>query len=111
VQIGLTATPRRLAEKLEQAVGEGRPLADDLAITADNLRHFGEPVYEYDISQGIEDGYLAACEITRVSISIDGRLEDEGLSISSEDLYGKDLFDADTGEQVAAGGLRRHLTR
>ena len=30
----------------------------DLKVTADNRKHFGEPVYEYTIAQGIEDGYL-----------------------------------------------------
>ena len=34
-----------------------------MKVTADNLKHFGDPVYEYDMAQGIEDGYLAACEI------------------------------------------------
>ena len=56
VQIGLTATPRHL-------VGAPRMTKEakaDAEITADNIRHFGEPVYEYDMSQGIEDGYLAA---------------------------------------------------
>ena len=33
--------------------------------TPTTSRYFGEPVYEYDMSQGIEDGYLAACEIVR----------------------------------------------
>ncbi|MDH6060653.1 DEAD/DEAH box helicase family protein [Chrysosporum bergii ANA360D] len=66
VQIGLTATPRQL-------VGlEDTPAAQqDAAINADNLRYFGEPVYEYDIGQGIEDGYLAACEIITSEINID----------------------------------------
>ena len=55
VQIGLTATPRQLDYgKLHNAEA-------DAAISADNIRHFGEPVYEYDIGQGIEGGYLAAC--------------------------------------------------
>ena len=57
VQVGLTATPRQLtADTSDEAAG-------DAQITADNVRHFGEPVYEYEIGQGIEDGYLAACEI------------------------------------------------
>lgn len=47
-QIGQTATPRELTVTKE-----------DQQITADNLRHFGEPVYEYSLAQGIEDGYLA----------------------------------------------------
>ena len=51
VQIGLTATPRQLE------VAERSPEAEaDARISADNIRHFGEPVYEYDIGQGIEDG-------------------------------------------------------
>ena len=64
VQIGLTATPRTLD------YGRNADAAADAAICADNLRHFGEPVYEYDIGQGIEDGYLAACEIVRRDIFI-----------------------------------------
>ena len=34
-------------------------------ITANNIAYFGEPAYEYDIAQAIEDGYLAACEIQK----------------------------------------------
>ena len=53
IQIGLTATPRQLE------FTEDSPEAQaDRQITADNLRYFGEPVYEYDIGQGIEDGLL-----------------------------------------------------
>jgi len=46
VQIGLTATPRQL--KIAEST-------KDKALTPDNLRHFGEPVYEYGMSQGISD--------------------------------------------------------
>jgi type I site-specific restriction endonuclease len=48
----------------------------DRKITADNLRYFGNPVYEYTMSQGVEDGYLAACEIQRGHVNID----DTGLT-------------------------------
>jgi len=49
VQIGLTATPRKIDLK------EKNPAAlQDLEINADNLQYFGDPVYEYDMSQGIE---------------------------------------------------------
>lgn len=64
-QIGLTATPRRIIGGNEQERSE------DEEISANNLTHFGEPVYEYDMSQGIEDGYLAACEVVRREIDID----------------------------------------
>lgn len=38
-QLGLTATPRR-------------------TINGDTFKYFGEPVYQYSLKQGIEDGYL-----------------------------------------------------
>src|SRR5207244_2049879 len=51
VQVGLTATPRQL--EISENTKEAQA---DAQITADNVKHFGEPVYEYDMSQGIEDG-------------------------------------------------------
>jgi type I site-specific restriction endonuclease len=35
---------------------------EDCEIIANNLRYFGEPVYEYPIDQGVEHGYLAPCQ-------------------------------------------------
>lgn len=61
-QVGLTATPRELTQTKADA---------DADVTADNLKHFGEPVYEYSLAQGIEDGYLAPCEIRQGRVSID----------------------------------------
>ena len=72
VQIGLTATPRHV-----EFTERSREALADAEITADNLRYFGEPVYEYDMSQGIEDGYLAACEILRRDIFLDQNLQRE----------------------------------
>jgi type I restriction enzyme, R subunit len=98
VQIGLTATPRQL--ETTEATPEAK--ADEL-ITADNFRHFGEPVYEYDMAQGIEDGYLAACEILRRDIFLDEKTRNERESIvEPEDLAGKKVLDARTGEEVVA---------
>lgn len=59
-QIGLTATPRELTGS-----------QDDQQISADNIRHFGDAVYDYSLAQGIEDGYLAPCEIKQGRVSID----------------------------------------
>jgi type I restriction enzyme R subunit len=99
VQIGLTATPRQLK------VTEPSPEAQaDLQITADNLKHFGEPVYEYDMAQGIEDGYLAACEIQRVDLFLDEKPETEG--IERDDLEGKTLTDANTGVVLSVAEAR-----
>ena len=64
VHIGLTATPRSIT-------GQGEDKPKDEEITANNLEYFGEPVYEYNITQGAEDGYLATCQIRKSSINLD----------------------------------------
>lgn len=98
IQIGLTATPRQLPP------GEDTPEARaDARISADNLRHFGDPVYEYDLGQGIEDGYLAACEIHRFDLFHDNKTVNERESgVTRNDLEGKHLVDAVTGAAVGA---------
>jgi type I restriction enzyme, R subunit len=95
VQIGLTATPRKLeiSEKTREAEA-------DAQITADNLRHFGEPVYEYDMAQGIEDGYLALCEIQR------GRVNLDETGITVEEIIARNPVDAHTGQPVSADEMR-----
>jgi type I restriction enzyme, R subunit len=102
IQIGLTATPREVVftEKTKEVQA-------DREISSDNLRYFGEPVYEYDMSQGIEDGYLAACEIVRRDIFFDHKQRSEretGLGV--EDLAGKKIVDAQTGELVTPAEAR-----
>jgi len=102
VQIGLTATPRRLK------VTEGtREALADAEITADNLAHFGEPVYEYDMSQGIEDGYLAACEIIQREIFLDEHKDTEQVTgVEKHDLEGKEITDAITGDPLSVSDIR-----
>ena len=87
IQIGLTATPRRLeAPKKPRAA----PSEDDV-ITAHNIRYFGEPVYEYGLIQAQEDGYLAACEVVRLRPNID----DE--TFTREDVLAMQPVDSRTG--------------
>ena len=88
-QIGLTATPREI---IGGNLGERE---EDEKISANNLKHFGEPVYEYDISQGIEDGYLAACEVIRRVVDVDQ------TGITRDDIQQRTLAltDARTGER------------
>lgn len=64
--IGLTATPRIITGR-----GDDAPL--DQEITRNNLDYFGAPVYEYGITQGSEDGYLAACVIRKKRVNLDER--------------------------------------
>jgi len=94
-QVGLTATPRqlKLTEKTKEALA-------DAQVNADNLKYFGEPVYEYDIGQGIEDGYLAACEIQKGRVNLD----DTGISL--DEIIARKPIDAITGQPVMAAELR-----
>ncbi len=93
VHIGLTATPRELHES-EQKTPE------DAEITANNLKYFGEPVYEYTLIEAQDDGYLAACEIVRLKPSIDWRTftRDEVLQLKP--------IDARTGKYVLPEDLK-----
>ncbi len=96
VQIGLTATPRQL-----KITEKTKDTEADAQINADNLRHFGEPVYEYDMAQGIDDGYLAACEVIRRDIFLGDKPKSEReTGVGREDLEGKVLTDATTGRPL-----------
>ncbi len=94
IQIGLTATPRHW----EGGSKEDRKIDEE--ITANNLKYFGEPVYEYSMSQGIEDGYLPACEIIKRSTDLDQR------GITREDLERLGVKDAITGKPLMPAKAR-----
>lgn len=100
IHIGLTATPRKLAppKRAKQSAEVAKALAEDDAITAHNVRYFGEPVYEYTLAQAQEDGYLAACEIIKRKADIDARVftREEILKLGVKDIKtGKPLTEAD----------------
>jgi type I restriction enzyme R subunit len=97
VQIGLTATPRQLREAKTQN-------KEDALITANNLKYFGEPVYEYNLIQAQEDGYLAACEIIKRKASIDG------TTFTSEEVLKANPIDAKTGKPVGVEQIKSQYT-
>jgi type I restriction enzyme R subunit len=101
VHVGLTATPRQIECKEETA--EAR---QDAEITANNIGYFGEPVYEYDLAQAIEDGYLAACEIQK------GRVNIDDTGITKEQIIARNPVDAVTGKPITPEQIdemyRRH---
>jgi type I restriction enzyme R subunit len=96
VQIGLTATPRQI-EIPEDAHEEAKA---DARITANNLEYFGEPVYEYSLGQGIEDGYLAACDIK------EGRVNLDETGITIDDIMARSPIDAITGRPITRDQLQ-----
>lgn len=97
VQIGLTATPRQLRESKTQS-------KEDALITANNLKYFGEPVYEYNLIQAQEDGYLAACEIVKRKASIDGK------TFTSDEVLKAKPTDAKTGLAVGIEQIKGQYT-
>jgi type I restriction enzyme, R subunit len=102
IHIGLTATPR----KLEGSKHESNDTKADDAITAHNIEYFGEPVYEYSLTQAQEDGYLAACEIVKRKASIDGQVfsREEVIAAGARDIKtGRPLTPADLGKDKYTG--------
>lgn len=70
-QLGLTATPRR-------------------TINGDTYKYFGEPVYQYSLKQGIEDGYLTPYRVKSCTNQIiDDYIYDEEDKI----IRGEELLD------------------
>jgi type I restriction enzyme R subunit len=100
IQVGLTATPRQL--KVSANTQEAQ---QDEQITADNINHFGEPVYEYDLMQGIEDGYLAACDLQKGRVNID----ETGITI--EEIIRRNPRDAITGKPITAEELKERYEK
>jgi len=94
IHIGLTATPSQLRESKQRT-------AEDAEITANNIKYFGDPVYEYTLIQAQEDGYLAACEIVRRKPSIDWK------TFTSEQVLAAGAVDARTGRPITAEDLTK----
>ncbi len=77
VQLGLTATPKRKHN-------------------ADTYAYFGEPVYEYSLKDGINDGFLTPFRVKRIQTTIDDYVytsDDEVLQ--GEPESGKEYTEAD----------------
>lgn len=96
VHIGLTATPRIVVG----GKPESQARHDDEAVTNHNLDYFGEPVYEYPLAQGQEDGYLAACEIIQRVVDLDQQ------EITRKDIEARTATDAMTGKAVDPAELQ-----
>lgn len=79
-QLGLTATPLREESR-------------------DTYAYFGQPLYEYSLKQGIEDGFLAPYRVHRVITTFDaagwrptrGQLDRYGNEIPDEEYHTKDF--------------------
>jgi type I restriction enzyme R subunit len=97
-QLGMTATPLR---------------ADNRA----TYRYFGNPVYQYSLKQGIEDGFLAPYRVHRIVTTADatgwrpskGELDRFGREVPDED-YGTKDFERTVALRSRTEAIARHLT-
>jgi len=106
VHIGLTATPRMLTNT------KGEDAKSDEEVTSNNIKYFGEPVYEYSIANGQEDGYLAACEVLIRKPDIDYRIiskEEIKNFILTEAISGKPINDEDIDNEYSSNEYERYL--
>ncbi|MBI2496596.1 MAG: DEAD/DEAH box helicase family protein [Opitutae bacterium] len=103
IHLGLTATPRQIKLPKPSDAETSRRIEDDFRLIADNYAYFGEPVYEYDYLQGVEDGYLAPCQILTFDIFHDDQTEPERLrGVARTDVADKELTNVNTGAPVPA---------
>ena len=106
VKIGLTATPRQLL--IGARAGQA---SQDAAKWRDNVEYFGEPVYEYTLSQGIEDGYLAPPEIFTFDLFHEHQTDAErNRRVTRAELEHKKLKSATTGETITPANLKENYS-
>ncbi len=98
VQIGMTATPRR---------------EDNF----DTYDYFGDPIYQYSLAEGIDDGFLAPYRVHRVITDYDasgwrptkGELDRYGREIPDAEYHTRD-FERLVALQARTQAIARHLT-
>jgi len=97
-QLGMTATPLR---------------RDNI----DSYRYFGNPIYEYSLKQGIDDGFLAPYRVHRIVTVYDaagwrpiqGELDRYGREIPDGEYHTKD-FERSVSMRARTEAIARHLT-
>jgi type I restriction enzyme R subunit len=98
VQLGMTATPLR-----EE--------------TRDTYRYFGNPIYQYSLRQGIQDGFLAPYRVHRIITDVDaagwrpdlGQRDRFGHEIPDDEYHTKD-FERIVALRARTEAIARHLT-
>ncbi len=97
-QIGMTATPLREDNR-------------------DTYRYFGDPIYQYSLKQGIDDGFLAPYRVHRILTTYDAAgwrpsaadIERYGRQIPDR-LYGTPDFERTIALRARTETIARHLT-
>jgi type I restriction enzyme R subunit len=97
-QLGLTATPLREDNR-------------------DTYQYFGNPIYQYSLKQGIEDGFLAPYTVYRIVTDLDatgwrptaGQLDRYGRAIPDQEYTTQD-FERVVALRERTGAIANHLT-
>lgn len=97
-QLGLTATPKREENR-------------------DTYAYFGNPIYQYTLRQGIEDGFLAPYRVHRIVTRVDatgwrpsqGDVDRYGRQIPDDEYQTKD-FERAVALKARTEAIARHLT-
>jgi len=97
-QLGMTATPLREDNR-------------------DTYQYFGNPIYQYSLRQGIDDGFLAPYRVHRVITAWDaagwrpsqGELDRYGREIPDHEYHTKD-FEREVALRARTEAIARHLT-
>ncbi len=89
---------RSILDYFSSAVHLGLTATPSLRDGADNTAYFGEPVYEYSLRQGIDDGYLAPYKVIRVAMDKDlgwrpepGQRDENDAEIEDREYNQKDM--------------------
>jgi type I restriction enzyme R subunit len=91
---------RKVLEYFSRATQIGCTATPVQTKVASNTTYFGEPIYEYSLKQGIDDGFLAPYKVLRINIDVDvegyrpekGKLDAEGNEIEDR-LYNVKDYD------------------
>jgi type I restriction enzyme R subunit len=99
IQIGMTATPKR---------------QDNV----DTYKYFGDPLYQYSLRQGIEDGFLAPYRVHRVLTTVDavGWRPADGETdryerVVPDQLYTTPNFERDVVLKKRTEAIAKHLSK
>lgn len=93
IHFGMTATPKR---------------TDNV----DTYKYFGEPVYQYDLRQGIKDGFLANYLIQRILTNLhkEGGVDIEEQRLQGAEVFYPEEFDDEIKAFYATGEFERKVT-
>ena len=105
-RIGLTATPRKALAK------EGKEIPDEDLAILDTYRLFGcetgEPDYQFDLSRGIDEGFLAPYKVLAIETKLTKIARETGVNFDHYfDLKTEEKIQLDEEKQVKLEQLNR----